>query len=257
MIIDCHCHAGKGEGLSSPWSTAAPIEPYLRRARAAGIERTVIFSAQHSNYTQANTNVARIAARYHGRFICFACVHAERDAGNIRKIVEQTVIKWNFCGIKVHRHEAPATREVAEVARALRLPVLYDVGGETYRIELLAPEYPEVNFIIPHLGSFADDWRAHVQVIDQIARLPNVYTDTSGVKRFDYVMQAVKRGGSHKVLFGSDGPWLHPALELQKIRLLNLPPKDEALVLGGNLLRLIRDVRVPHELANRAKSLLA
>jgi predicted TIM-barrel fold metal-dependent hydrolase len=244
MIIDSHCHAGKGEGLHSPWSTDAPIEPYLRRARAAGIDRTVIFSAYHSDYARANANVARIAARHPGRFMCFACVHALRDAGRIRELVGQAVKQWGFCGIKVHRHEAPATREVAEAARAFGVPVLYDVVGETYRIELIATQYPDVNFIIPHLGSFADDWRAHVQVIDQIARLSNVYTDTSGVKRFDYLVQAVRRAGAHKVLFGSDGPWLHPALELYKIRLLKLPAQQEALVLGQNLLRLLKHTRI-------------
>ena len=40
------------------------------------------------------------------------------------------------------------------------LPVLYDVVGEVSVCELLAQEYPDVNFIIPHLGSFADDWPA-------------------------------------------------------------------------------------------------
>jgi uncharacterized protein len=248
MIVDCHCHAGKGEGLLNHWSTDAPIEPYLRRARVAGIDRTVIFAAQHTDYARANACVARIAARYPDRFFCFACVHARRDAGRIRRMIAQAVMRWGFRGIKVHGHEAPATREVAEAARAFGLPVLYDVVGRPYLIEMIAAQYPDVNFIIPHIGSFADDWRAHVQVIDQIARLPNVHTDTSGVKRFDYVVQAVKRGGAQKVLFGSDGPWLHPALELQKIRLLKLPPEEERLVLGGNLLRLIKDVRIPHRL---------
>ncbi len=248
MIIDCHCHAGKGEGLSTPWSTDAPIEPYLRRARQAGIDRTVILATQHTDYARANANVARIAARYPDRLLCFACVHARRDAGRIRTMVEHAVTHWGFCGIKVHRHEAPATREVAEVARIFKLPILYDVVGDVWSMELIASQYPDVNFIVPHLGSFADDWRVHIQVIDQIARLPNVYTDTSGVKRFDYVVEAVQRGGAHKVLFGSDGPWLHPALELHKIRLLKLPPTAEARVLGGNLLRLIKNVRVQPKL---------
>jgi len=240
MIIDCHCHAGPGTALDSPWSTNAPLEPYLRRARAAGITRTVIFAARHADYAKANAHVARIIARNPQRLIGFAVVHAKRDAGRIRDLVAQAVTQWKFRGIKVHRYEAPATREVAEVARAFRLPVLYDIIGEAWRIEPIAAQYPDVNFIIPHLGSFADDWRVHVQVIDQIARLPNVYTDTSGVKRFDYVVEAVKRGGAHKVLFGSDGPWLHPALELQKIRLLQLPAAQEALILGGNAQRLLR-----------------
>jgi predicted TIM-barrel fold metal-dependent hydrolase len=106
-------------------------------------------------------------------------------------------------------------------------------------MDLLAPQYPDVDFIIPHLGSFADDWRVHLRVIDQISRFPNVYTDTSGVRRFDYILQAIQRAGAHKVLFGTDGPWLHPGLELHKIRLLDLPPQEEALVLGKNLIRLI------------------
>jgi hypothetical protein len=65
------------------------------------------------------------------------------------------------------------------------------------------------------------------------------------VRRFDYLVQAVKRVGAHKLLFGSDGPWLHPGVELHKVRLLGLPPADEALVLGRNLLRLIADVGAP------------
>jgi predicted TIM-barrel fold metal-dependent hydrolase len=109
---------------------------------------------------------------------------------------------------------------------------------------MLAPEYRDVNFVVPHLGSFADDWRAHQRTVDQLVHHPNVYGDTSGVRRFDYIVQAVKRAGPHKVIFGSDGPWLHPGVEMEKIRLLGLPPREEALVLGGNASRLLAQVRV-------------
>jgi predicted TIM-barrel fold metal-dependent hydrolase len=50
-------------------------------------------------------------------------------------------------------------------------------------------------------------------------------------------LQAVERAGAKKNLFGSDGPWLHPGVELAKVRLLGLSPGDEQLVLSGNLLR--------------------
>jgi predicted TIM-barrel fold metal-dependent hydrolase len=119
-----------------------------------------------------------------------------------------------------------------------------DVVGRAEVVDMLAPQYPDVVFIIPHLGSFADDWRAQGRIVDQLARYPNVFTDTSGVRRFDYIVEAVKRAGAHKVLFGSDGPWLHPGLELHKIKLLGLPPDKEALILGGNVLRLLRRARV-------------
>ncbi|NJP18277.1 MAG: amidohydrolase family protein [Hydrococcus sp. CRU_1_1] len=257
MIIDCHCHAGKGDLLTGPWDTNAAIEPYLKRARAAGIDKTVIFSPFHSNYEQANANTARIAARHRDRFLCFAVVHPKRDKGRIYQIVEQAVTKWGFCGIKAHRMDGTATRELCEVARSFRLPIIYDVVGKTEIIDLLAPEYPDVNFIVPHLGSFRDDWRAHIRVIDQISRWSNIYTDTSGIRRFDYLVQAVKRGGAHKVLFGSDGPWLHPGLELQKIRLLRLSPQEEALLLGNNLLRLIAGARLSSQSTTLAKRAIA
>jgi hypothetical protein len=32
--------------------------------------------------------------------------------------------------------------------------MLVDVVGRAHIVDLLAPEYPDVNFIIPHLGSF-------------------------------------------------------------------------------------------------------
>jgi uncharacterized protein len=240
MIIDSHCHAGKGDLLTAPWNTEAPLGPYLRRARAAGIDRTVVVSAFHSDYARANAELARIVARHPDRLIGFAFVHARRDAGRVFAMVQRAVTRWGFRGIKIHGHDGLPTREVCETARALRVPMLVDVFGQAQVVDMLASQYPDVNFIIPHFGSFADDWRVLQRVVDQLVRYPNVYADTSGVRQFDYLVQAVLRAGAHKVLFGSDGPWLHPGLELHKIRLLDLPPRQEALILGENALRLLR-----------------
>jgi hypothetical protein len=239
MIVDCHCHAGQGDRLTAPWNTVASIEPYLRRARAAGIGRTFVFPAFHTDYAKANGQLARIVERYPGRLIGFAFVHPVRDKGRIFSMIEQAVTEWGFRGIKVHGFEAMPTREVCEAARAFGLPMLVDVGGRAHVVDMFAPQYPEVNFIIPHLGSFAGDWKAHQQVIDQLLRHPNVYADTSSVRHFDYLVQAVKRAGPRKLLFGSDGPWLHPAVELQKIKLLGLPAAAQSMILGANALRLI------------------
>jgi predicted TIM-barrel fold metal-dependent hydrolase len=239
MIIDSHCHAGLGDGLTGPWDTSAPLDKYLRRAARAGIQRTVLFAAFHSDYAVANREVARIVSSRPDRFYGFAFVHAQRDRGRILGMVRQAVEEFGFVGIKVHRHDAPISREVCEAARAFGLPVLYDVMGEVSVCELLAQEYPEVNFIIPHLGSFADDWRAQLALIDHLVRHPNIYTDTAGVRRFDLLVDAVRRAGPQKILFGSDGPWLHPGVELAKVRALSLPKREAAMVLAGNFLRLI------------------
>ena len=80
-------------------------------------------------------------------------------------------------------------------------------------------------------------------LIDPLVRYPNIYTDTAGVRRFDILEQAVARAGPAKVLFGSDGPWLHPGVELAKIYALDLNEAGRGLILSGNFLRLIRQSR--------------
>ncbi len=257
MIVDCHCHAGLGDGLTGPWDTEARLGRYLPRAAAAGIDRVVLFPAFHSDYAVANREVARIVARRPDRFYGFAFVHAERDRGRVAALVAEAVQEHGFCGIKVHRHDARITREICEVARAFALPVLYDVMGEVSVVELLAREYPDVSFVIPHLGSFSDDWRAQHALIDHLERHPNVHTDSSGVRRFDLLVEAVQRAGPEKLLYGSDGPWLHPGVELGKVRLLGLDPADERLVLGGNFLRLIASVRTEPDRALPSRAVAA
>ena len=243
MIIDVHCHAGKGDGLTGPWDTDAPLGDYLRRADAAGVSHTVLFAAFSSDYERANAELAALVSRAPHRFWGFCFVHASRDRGRIARLVDTAILRDGFVGIKVHRHDAPISREICEAAQRHRVPVLYDVAGEIAPIELFAREYPDVAFIIPHLGSFADDWRAQLGLIDMVVRHPNVYTDSAGVRRFDLLVDVIARAGAGKLLFGSDGPWLHPGVELEKIYALELAPADERDVLAGNFLRLIRACR--------------
>jgi predicted TIM-barrel fold metal-dependent hydrolase len=240
MIIDAHCHAGSGDGFTGPWDTAARLSDYARRAATARIDRTVIMAAFHSDYRVANREVAAIVRRAPHRYIGLAFVNAERDRGRVNAMIAEAVEQHGFRGIKVHRHDARISREICDVARAWSLPILYDVMGEVASVELLATEYRDVDFIIPHLGSFGDDWAAQRSLIDIVARHQNVYTDTSGVRRFDLLREMVQRAGARKVIFGSDGPWLHPGVELYKIRALGLRASDERLVLGGNITRLLR-----------------
>jgi predicted TIM-barrel fold metal-dependent hydrolase len=75
--------------------------------------------------------------------------------------------------------------------------------------------------------------------IEMMRKYPNVFGDTSGVKRFDYLVEAVQRAGSRKLLFGSDGPWMHPGVELAKLRLLHLQPKALRAVLGQNCWQIL------------------
>jgi hypothetical protein len=239
LIVDFHCHAGESEALTAPWTTDARLAGYERRAAVAGIQRTVLVPTFPADSQSANRALAAVVRRRPDQFVGFAWVHPRRDARWVDRLVDEAV-RLGLRGLKIHGSEATPTRAVCRAACRHRLPVLVDVVGRPWTVEMFATRFPQVDFVIAHLGSFADDWRAHRVVIDQLARLPNVYSDTSGVRRFDYLVEAVARAGPHKLLFGSDGPFLHPGLELAKIRLLELDPRSEALIMGGNAMRLLR-----------------
>lgn len=240
MIIDSHCHAGTGDGFTGPWDTRADLGRYHEWCREAGISHSVLFAPFHSDNRVANAEVARLVMANPRRFSGYVFVNSVRDAGRVLPMVSHHVRRHGFRGIKCHRYDGRISREVCEAARRLRIPVLYDVMGDVASIDLFAPEYPEVAFIIPHLGSFADDWKAQRAFLDPLSRLPNVFTDTSGVRRFDLLEEALQRAGAGKILYGSDGPWLHPGVELSKILALRMSAGDRQLVLAGNWLRLTR-----------------
>ena len=114
--------------------------------------------------------------------------------------------------------------------------------GDIAPIELFATEYPDVPFIIPHLGSFADSCRAQRAFIDHWSDI-GTSSRTRPACGDSICSRRPSDGPARKVLFGSDGPWLHPAVELSKVRVLGLSPWEESLVLAGNCLRLIRRTR--------------
>ena len=170
MIIDCHCHAGEGDGFTGPWDTAAPLGP-PPRARARGRHRTtVLFSAFHSDYARQPGGGAHRRVPARTACIGFAFVHAARDRGRIRALVRDAVERYGFCGIKVHRYDARhhARGLRGRRARFASAGALRRDGRGRRPSSCWRRSIPMSPFIIPHLGSFADDWRAQVALIDHL-----------------------------------------------------------------------------------------
>lgn len=238
-IVDSHVHVGTGGVPVGPRDPAASFSLWRARATTAGIRAAVLMAAPVGTYATANQTVAKLTRRTPGVWFWYVFINPVTDRGRVGELVASAHSR-GASGIKVHWSDGAATDEVARAATRYRMPVLFDPGGDTGRVRHLAQRHPCVPWIVPHLSSFSDQWPAQKAFIDLLVRLPNVFTDTSGVRYFDLLAEAVARAGAHKVLYGSDGPYLHPAPEIAKIRALLLPPDGQRLVLRGNILRLIR-----------------
>ncbi len=241
-VIDAHCHAGKGinygkdDSTSDPWTTFNDPRWTLRKAREAGIDRTIIFPINNTTYRQANEEIASYVRRWPDKFIGFAKHDDRSEAGKIRNMLRHEVLELGLRGLKLH---GVPTKEMVETAAELSIPILFHPPKVNDSLDVVESN-PEVSFILAHLGCFASrDWREHVRAIEAAKKISNLYLDTSSVVFFKYLKQAANELPAEKLIFGSDGPLVDSRVELYKIGLLGLAKANEQLILSGNILRLL------------------
>ncbi|UCC98932.1 MAG: amidohydrolase family protein [Phycisphaerales bacterium] len=242
IVVDAHCHAGKGlnhdknDPMSDPWTTYNDPMWTLRRADEVRIDKTIIFPISNRTYETANEEIASYVRRWPDRFIGFAKHDGKTEAGKIRDMLRREVRELGLRGLKLH---GVPTQEMTEAAAELRIPILYHPSRVHDSLDVVE-SYPEVPFILAHLGSFASrDWKEHVRAVEASKKLDNLYLDTSSVVFFGYLERAASELPAEKLIFGSDGPLVDSRVELHKIKLLRLPQAKERLILGGNIQRLL------------------
>ena len=114
-------------------------------------------------------------------------------------------------GLKVHPFcsktamDDPKMEPYIELARKFQFPIVVHTGGceeaEPIHVWNVAKKYPDVNFVMVHMGLGSDNQEA----IRLLSSLPNLYGDTTWVP-LESTIQAVQEAGSHKIVFGSDNP---------------------------------------------------
>lgn len=114
-------------------------------------------------------------------------------------------------GLKVHPYHSKLSFGSPEVERYIQLADKYGLVVVTHTANDyesspavaydVARRYPNVNIVMYHMGLATDNQEA----IDLIARLPNLYGDTSWVTP-DKTLEAIETCGIDKILFGTDNP---------------------------------------------------
>ena len=202
----------------------------------AGIDRTVIFPIENPDYEKPNQEIAEICGRYPGKFIGFAKHDPQAELGRIPRMLRHEVESLGLKGLKLHKLP---TRDMLDTVAELGIPIIYH-PERVANFHMIAAEYPQIPFLMAHLGNFASEkWTEHLEAISVARRYPNVYLETSSVVFYKFLEMAARELGAGKLIFGSDGPELDSRVELYKIKLLKLAPADEAMVTGGNIARLL------------------
>jgi len=128
--------------------------------------------------------------------------------------------------------------QVLELARSTARPILLHTGDFSYTAPAMMADmvssYPDVVFVLGHSGSLAFV-RDAIEVAKAFA---NAYLETSGMTSPAMLRRAVDELGAERILFGSDYPFWHPAVERERIDSARLDPAASRLILGENARRL-------------------
>ena len=250
MIIDGHAHISD--------STYGNVANYLEQLASCGINKGVVVpggmldvrrmtdyiigKAKPADRIPNNTvvweSVEKNPVILHG----LACVdpHQTDCAETLEKCFKQ-----GFRGLKLSpmSHEFSfASRSIAalsalcgEYGFPVYTHVVYSPGASSARLIALARQFPKTNFVAGHMGFGPAD----VDALEAAVELDNFFLESS-TGSFLHIQEAVRKAGPGKLIFGSEYPLSHPAVELQKILLLKLSSTEQDKILSENIKMLLR-----------------
>lgn len=255
-VWDAHAHMGQREQLAIhqiPRIMAFMPEAMIERMDESSVDGVTPFAIGAGNktdYADANRLMAEATRQYPDRMAGYMRLNPNYGPRHNLELIEEGV-GLGLKGIKYHpliEHFEADDRELVyplmEAAEHHGLVVIFHCGmGEAAspdRIAQVARDFPRVNVIAGHSGLIEGLRR----VVEHAKQLPNLYMDSSSVGWIPYFCESVAWAGPDRVLYGSDTPFNHMKMELDKIVVyanahLQLPVDELRMIMGGNLKRLL------------------
>lgn len=253
--IDVHGHYGRylraGQGSLLDELSSADAEEVVRRASEANIELTfvspltAILPRFRGDAVAGNLEAARVIAST-PKLRQYVVIDPRRPETYAQ--AEQMLNEPQCVGIKIHpeEHGYPIREHGAaifEFAAQRRAVVLTHSSEQNSLAEDFVPwanEFPEVKLILAHIGCGWDGELGHQVRAIQQSRRGNVFADTSSARSIvpGLIEWAVREIGADRVLFGTDTPLYHAAMQRARIEHADLADADKRRILRENAERL-------------------
>lgn len=234
--IDAHAHIGQFDGWANVGNR---VESLLADMDEYEIEKTIVCASD-------NTIVKAARDTYPQRFL--PLYYANPHLGQIcLQEIDYYLGSEGFCGIKMNplRHAFVADDEsvdpIMSLAQKYQVPVFIHCGHPPYSlpwsIALLAERFPEVPVVMIHMG------HGHGVYIDaslkMAKRYANLYLEISGMPMQSKIKEAYETVGSNRIMFGTDAPFHHPSIEIQKVLVCGLDEKAQQDIFYNNAANLM------------------
>lgn len=247
MIIDCHTHCdwrdlggyiNRGDGAS-----------LVAMAKRLGIDRLTVSSWKAINYSfvEGNDTVLGLMKDHPGTVQGYCVVHPRFGDLTLDEI-DRCIVRGGMVGAKLYpctprwRADEASAFPMFEKLSKLRVPILIH-ADPLDPLFSVADRFPEARLIMAHMGGGGAKENIFA-TIHNSRRYEHLYHDTT-TSLLDSCMveEAVRVLGPERVLFGTDFPVLDPVPQMSKVRSAAITEEQKALVLGGNMERLVSEGR--------------
>ena len=251
-VVDVHAHLGPYSLFFIPDPDAATMVDVMDRT---GTEVTVVAAnrAIQQDAHLGNTQALAAVDAHPGRIAAYAVINPWQDP---ERELERLAADERFVGIKVHPtlHRYPVTGSryaaVWEFAEATGCPVLSHSEHQSaydapVMFQAVAEKYPRASVILGHAGITP----AGVdEAIEAAARHESLWLEVCGSQMTaPLIVEMIERVGGHRVLFGSDFPFIDQRMSLGRVIRAPLTEGQRQDVLSGNARRLFRWRALPGE----------
>jgi predicted TIM-barrel fold metal-dependent hydrolase len=202
----------------------------------AGIDRAIVCPprARGHGYDLENARAAALAAEHPERLVAFARVDplapvATADASGL------FLHPWE----DTFRITDPAVDAILD-GRPVIVATGYPFVSEALQVAELARRHPETAFVATNGGQINISGLGQDDAFLALEACPNLFVQTSGVYREDFLEGVVERFGAERLLYASACPRFDPRLELLRVRWAPAFGDDaRAAILGGNATRVL------------------
>jgi predicted TIM-barrel fold metal-dependent hydrolase len=253
--IDVHGHYGRyirtGDGPLIGTLSSGDAAEVVRRARAVNIvltfvsPLTALLPRFEGDAVAGNIDAARVVAATPG-LKQYVVIDPRRPETYAQ--AEEMLAQEQCVGIKIHpeehgypiREHAQPIFEFAARHRAVMLTHSSEANSRAEDFIPWADRFPEVRLILAHIGCGHDGDLSHQVRAIQRSRHGNVYADTSSARSIvpGLIEWAVREVGVEKVLFGTDTPLYHTAMQRARIEHAELTDADKRRILRDNAIAL-------------------
>ena len=244
-VVDIHGHGGPWHNF---WIPASDPDSMVRLMDRLGVRALVLAPhlAISSGADDGNDLAVAWTRRYPGRLLGYATLYphdGQRVRGQLERALDNGLVAIKLHP-SVHRRSVADEpyRQAWEVARERGSFILsHTWHADPYCAPgLFAPyaeEYPEVPIVLGHSGGAPAGFS---EAIELATKHENIFLDTTGSNvTGPWIRRMVGEAGVHKVLYGSDMPFIDPRYGLGKVALSGLSDEQLRMVMGLNALRLL------------------